>query len=543
MANPSFHRAAVTAAALLVGMFSIAGCGGGGGGSSSSVPTAPGGGAGQDQTFGALTAHIVGATQAPVVGGSGGTVVTGVAGAAITTLQAAQSPSVSSSLIAFDRGGAVYTISPNGASQTQLTTDIPTYSNATAPSWSPNGAKIAYMRYDASVGHFQIYTALPDGTGSVRLTDGRADCANPSFSPNGATILFDQSNTTIGFRQIYSISSSGGTATRLSTVAAQETDPTWAPDGSKYAYNHYDATAGHNYIYIANANGSGAHNAAPVYTSYDFIQPAWSPDGSKIAFAFYINSNYHIYVISATSGSLQALTYAAYNDLSPAWSADGSKIAFSRTDSSTRPQIYVANADGTQAYRITDGATSDATPAWSPLITKRYFVGPAGYAYGTSASGFLFAQQGDTISSLMTFDAATPSGTRVASLTGISTNLPNIIFTATASDRFTAMTYWNGLSAKPIRVIGSGSTLATATDVVISFNSTTGRVASVLPYATSHVVEAKNTGGLQSHLASGAIVLQGKFLAAMDSAGANKAPQGASEIRLDSRTGEILSVQ
>ncbi|BDI30021.1 hypothetical protein CCAX7_20720 [Capsulimonas corticalis] len=540
MTRNSLYRA-VSASALFLSVTALPGCGGGGGSSSSSTSTPTGGE--QTQTFGALTANVVGALQTPVVGASANTVVTGVAGASITTLQAAQSPNLSYTQIAFDRNGEVYTISPNGANAAELTSDLITYSNATTPVWLLNNSKIAFSRYDTTVSHFQIFTINADKTGMVRLTDGTSDCFNPSASPTNSAILYDTYNSSAGAQQIYSINPTGGAATRLSTGVSVDNDPTWSPDGSKYAYVHYDSTAGHYQIYIANANGSGAHAVFSAYATYDFFEPAWSPDGTKIAFVWKNGSNYHIYAGLVSGASLQGLTSSSYDDFYPAWAPDGSKITFSRTDSTGHSQIYVANADGTQPARISDGSANDATPSWSTLITKRYFVGPAGYNYGTAASGFLYSQQGTAITSLLTFDATTPSGTRVAALPTDVANAPNLIFTISASDALTGLKYWNGLTSTYVRVIGAGSTLATATNAIVSFDAATGLVASVLPYATSHVVKAQSTDALQSHISGGAIVLQGKFLAAMDGKGNNKAPQGASEVRIDSHTGEILSVQ
>jgi Tol biopolymer transport system component len=81
-------------------------------------------------------------------------------------------------------GTGLFTIRPDGTGLKRLTV------GGMDPAWSPNGKKIAAIFPDpASGGQFQIYTLNANGTGRTRITSGTESTA-PSWSPTGAQIAF-----------------------------------------------------------------------------------------------------------------------------------------------------------------------------------------------------------------------------------------------------------------------------------------------------------------------------------------------------------------
>lgn len=290
-------------------------------------------------------------------------------GAAAKAHHAAHPAHPRSDRIAFDRVGQVCVMSPRDGRVTHITTDAPVYGDPTSPSWSPDGSKIAFRRYDPSVSRFQIFLIHADGTGKVRLTDGKDLCADPRFSPDGKTILFSAYHDAIGHYRIYSLNVSSGRAKRLSHGPGEDGSPTWSPSGSRYAYIHFDPAQGRSQIFIASADGSGAHPAFPAMARHNFDAPAWSPDGRKIAFTWKRNGRSRIYVLRLHRKSrLREWIHTQYDDFSPAWSPDGRQIAFCRVAVNTKSQIYVANANGAHPRQISDGSTTDSTPAWRPHL-------------------------------------------------------------------------------------------------------------------------------------------------------------------------------
>jgi len=62
-----------------------------------------------------------------------------------------------------------------------------------APSWSPDGERIAFQR-DVGHGEWEIFVIGADGIGLQQLTDHQGSDVSPSWSPDGRRIAFSSSN-------------------------------------------------------------------------------------------------------------------------------------------------------------------------------------------------------------------------------------------------------------------------------------------------------------------------------------------------------------
>jgi hypothetical protein len=169
-------------------------------------------------------------------------------------------------------------------------------------------------------------------------------------------------------------------------------------------------------------------------------------------------------------------------------------------------------------------------------MQRRTLVGTGGLL-GPTAAGFLFAQSGDVVSSVVAFDATTRTSAQVGALTGLTPDLPNVVFSVEANS-LTRLAFVNGSTPKATVVIGAGGNVATATGAVVSFNAATGLVVAVLPYTSN-----RSTDGPTVHREDGVSVLRGPFLGVWDGEGRNLAPNGASEVRIAEGTGVVVSVQ
>jgi TolB protein len=103
------------------------------------------------------------------------------------------------------------------------------------PSWSADGAWVAFSQYEYVGGGFRsplsdIYIAKADGSSLTRLTfeaevDGAASM--PSWSPDGASIAY-LTKTRAGI-DVWTVSVAGGVAHRLTTSGGQKVGLAWSP--------------------------------------------------------------------------------------------------------------------------------------------------------------------------------------------------------------------------------------------------------------------------------------------------------------------------
>jgi WD40 repeat protein len=164
--------------------------------------------------------------------------------------------------------------------------------------WAPTGASIAYARTFAD--QPGIYVTGADGGGPSRLTDG-TDFA-PAWSPDGNRIAFVRFVEGLG-DEVYVVNAAGGGLVQVSTRPG-DTDHSlaWSPDGTKVAF----ALDGS--IRFANADGSGSTQLTfgPLAG-----HPSWSPDGSRIAYFIYGTTDTRLFIMKP-DGSGEA-------PLTPAW--------------------------------------------------------------------------------------------------------------------------------------------------------------------------------------------------------------------------------
>ena len=226
-------------------------------------------------------------------------------------------------------------------------------------SWSPDRTRIATSRYDSTIYQGEIYLELVkvDGSGSAKIAGGGGVnhfSYAPSWSPDGTKIAFCRRGVS-GPYYIHTINPDGSGLTNLNQAGC---GVSWSPDSRRILFvgdNNIPATM--------NADGSGAAALGGLNASW----VAWSPDGNRIAFLRPNNVGYSSLSIANNDGSGESVVIHGTETLYPAlfaWSPNSAQIAFEGVDPGiSQGKIYLINVDGTGLRQLTNGPI-DITPAW-----------------------------------------------------------------------------------------------------------------------------------------------------------------------------------
>jgi hypothetical protein len=283
--------------------------------------------------------------------------------------------SVGNGKLVYIRDQSVFVAAEDGTGETKIASTDTTYNDPDAwPTWSPDGAHVAYLKGLAAPGSYALVPAIVDSDGgSQRQLAGQGvfglSCwldpttlvavGSPAFSPD----------PTLADQDLYEFRLDG-TVQRLTTDGGpkQVSVQGCAPDGSAVAYAkeqpNYDWTAS-----VVRRDGVLSATLTP-YGSSDGA-PSWSPGGDQLAFTRSPNSG--IYVSDSAGGGARRVTPRLGNQIR--WSPDAATILFTypytdfrqcnRYSCPLNSELRVVGVDGS-GERTLAGSGSDGPGAWSP---------------------------------------------------------------------------------------------------------------------------------------------------------------------------------
>src|SRR5215218_268684 len=198
-------------------------------------------------------------------------------------------------LIAFmaDTGGGyqLYTVRPNGRDLRQITH---VDGDAIKPDWSPDGRRIAFALNECSVA---IMNA--DGSNLTFLpsqTPGGCE-GDPSFTPDGSRLVYERYDPSIEDDAVWSMSLDGSDLFQVTPSIGVAFKHDWAPDGRHLAItdNGNDLSKPAN-IATIRPDGTGlrylTHYRSPELRAY---VGSYSPDGQWIVFRLENHGSYGLY--------------------------------------------------------------------------------------------------------------------------------------------------------------------------------------------------------------------------------------------------------
>ena len=224
----------------------------------------------------------------------------------------------------------IFTMPPDGKNKKQLTSGQTGY---WMPAFSPDGKQIAYVsRLPIEM---NIHVMNVDGTNQHQITSTGINMA-PSWSPDGTKIAFAHMDPGGRVLDIW-LMNAGGTEKEVLTFSlnhnVDNNVPTWSPDGQKIAFTS-NRNGGRYQLWTVNLSDSTLNQLTTAYfdsVTGQWIEqkvPAWSPDGKYIAYwqgvegGPFPNLPWNVWVMSPQGTDNKML--APGDD--PTWSPDSKTI-------------------------------------------------------------------------------------------------------------------------------------------------------------------------------------------------------------------------
>jgi Tol biopolymer transport system component len=273
---------------------------------------------------------------------------------------------------------ALWLVAPDGSEPRQLTDAV----HVIWPVWSPDRSQIAFLAPDPEdpMGNVSLYRIAVDGSTPERLVDGVSAHAAPSWSPDGARIAY---TSFAGYDPVYE---SGAIGVRVFDVeSGEETDltgaeyslafnPSWSPDGSQIAF-----IVKHQGLGERPQHAPGDVMVANLERSIDEFENltdgavrdvwsvSWSPRGDELLLyslfgqTWYEPPSTSVRMLNRVTGEIDQLAGLEERPTMPVWSPDGTRFAFTSKEKS----IVIVNSTGNQYELEADEALSGEI-TWSP---------------------------------------------------------------------------------------------------------------------------------------------------------------------------------
>ena len=280
--------------------------------------------------------------------------------AAVIVCCVAQAPVTAGDLIVF-AGGAdagdprcgtdLWTVRTDGSDLKQIThgggLDC-------APKWSPDGARVAFLRCEGAGGVEMCGLWLVDPRGGLEeelLADLPPSPHDVAWLPDGNRLSFSAGDSVSGGLWLVAVESGAMEQIASGPIALHS----WSPDGSQVVYDRW-ATQDHPAVlWMMDSRGQSA-----TLFRERASMPAWSPNGDVIAATEWTIDSAPIGLCDLHSmnwSHLTATDQMGVVSTRVSWSPDGTQLAYEAGG-----YLWIIQANGDDRRRLMPGRS----PSWSP---------------------------------------------------------------------------------------------------------------------------------------------------------------------------------
>ena len=230
-------------------------------------------------------------------------------------------------------------------------------------SWSPDGERLVFPIDD------DLWLIDRTGDNLTQLTSQPGFEAFPDWSPDGARIAFIRFADVDDIGDLHIVDADGGNDLLLVAGVPKRaiSMPDWSPDGTLLAVNGFDTQSG----------GAGIFTVDAVSGAVELVVegvgggPDWSTDGNSILSTRIIGPRLVITRVAADGSGSVDLTDASFSSAFPGWSANGNQVVFTthlpNSPAAGPYNVWIMKAAGTGMFRYTYYEDASTTfPKWAP---------------------------------------------------------------------------------------------------------------------------------------------------------------------------------